>query len=96
MKKVWKHDYVVFLIPLLLTLIGILLYPSLPESIPMQFNFSGESNWSLPKVFGVWTMPVLEVAIILIDKYTKKKSPLIPVLILLSLIQIAIWCFSLR
>lgn len=95
MKQLFDKKNVVFLIPAILMLIGILLYPSLPDNIPMQFSLSGETNWSMPKVFGAWMMPVLELIIILLDRFKQKKSPLIPILIVLSLIQVAIWCFTL-
>ena len=47
----------------------IMLIPAIPTKIPMQWNFSGEVNWYLPK----WVFPVVGVIPFLIYLRYRKK-----------------------
>lgn len=49
-----------------------LVYPFLPNDLPMQFSFSGEVNWTLPKMVGI--LMFLAVPLILNIMTLKKKE----------------------
>ena len=49
-----------------------LVYPFLPNDLPMQFSLSGEVNWALPKMVGI--LMFLAVPLILNIMTLKKKE----------------------
>ncbi len=49
-----------------------LVYPFLPNDLPMQFSLSGEVNWTLPKMVGI--LMFLAVPLILNIMTLKKKE----------------------
>lgn len=80
-KNIW------FIFPVILMIISLVLYPKLPDDIPMQFNIHGDANWTLPKMFGLWIMPCLQLALFLWNRKKENNStPL--VIVLLSMIQL--------
>lgn len=80
-KNIW------FIFPVILMIISLVLYPKLPDDIPMQFNIHGEANWTLPKMIGLWIMPCLQLVLLLWNRKKENNStPL--VIILLSMIQL--------
>ena len=42
----------------------LLLFPMLPDNLPMQFGSDGGVNWSLPKIIGVCIIPLLTLFMI--------------------------------
>ena len=80
-KNIW------YLFPIVLMIISLILYPKLPDDIPMQFNMQGEANWTLPKMIGLWMMPCLQIVLLLWNR--KKENNSTPfVIVLLSMIQL--------
>lgn len=43
--------------------VSIVMYPALPEQLPMQFASDGSVNWTLPKIFGICVIPLLSIFI---------------------------------
>lgn len=39
--------------------VGFIFWDKLPESIPQQYGWNGQVNWSLPKFWGIITLPLL-------------------------------------
>lgn len=76
-----------FIFPIVLIIISIILYPKLPQDIPMQFNTRGEASWTLPKMIGLWIMPCVQW-ILLLWNHKKENNSTGLVIILLSMIQI--------
>lgn len=60
-------DWLILIIPVAVIAV-IMLFPFVPDKIPMQFNMSGEANWYLPK----WIFPIVGVLPFII--YLKFKS----------------------
>lgn len=80
-KNIW------YIFPVILLIVSLVLYPKLPDDIPMQFNIHGEANWTLPKMFGLWIMPCLQMVLLLYD--CKKENHSIGlVIVVLTIIQI--------
>jgi uncharacterized membrane protein len=48
---------------IVMLLIGIILYPSLPDELPRQWGFSGEVNSTWPKLYAVLMAPVTATVI---------------------------------
>lgn len=59
MKTFFQNQYAPACIIILQFIITLAVYHLLPDELPMQFSTSGEVNWSLPKLFGAWTLPAL-------------------------------------
>lgn len=57
MKTFFHNQYAPACIIVLQLIITLAVYHLLPDEMPMQFNAAGEVNWSLPKIFGAWTLP---------------------------------------
>ena len=57
--------------------VGFILWDKLPESIPQQYGYNDEATWSLPKLWGVLTMPlvlfVINLIMHLIITFSKKE-----------------------
>ena len=51
---------VVCLLPVVL---GFVLWDKLPEEIPQQYGWNDQVNWTLPKFWGIITMPLFMVVI---------------------------------
>ena len=51
---------IVILLPIV---VGFALWDKLPDEIPQQYGWNGQVNWSLPKFWGIITLPVF-IAII--------------------------------
>ena len=95
MKRFATKDHLIFLIPIGLILISLILYPWLPEEIPMQFEADGSSSWTLPKMYAIWTMPLLEIVLLFMSRAQGKKTQAIMIVVLLTIIQIAVLCITL-
>lgn len=80
-KNIW------YIFPVILLIVSLVLYPKLPDDIPMQFNIHGEANWTLPKMFGLWIMPCLQMVLLLYDR-KKENHSIGLVIVLLSMIQL--------
>lgn len=76
-----------YIFPVILMIISLVLYPKLPDDIPMQFNIQGEANWTLPKMFGLWIMPCLQIVLLLWNRKKENHSIGI-VIVLLTIVQI--------
>ena len=87
-KNIW------FLCPIVLIIISLILYPRLPEDIPMQFNIHGEANWTLPKMIGLWIMPCLQIVLLLWNR-NKENNNAGLVVVLLMFIQLCVMITSL-
>lgn len=61
-KKEW-YFFVIIFIPLL---VGLILYPQLPEKIPTHWNIHGHIDGWSDKSFAVWFFPLLNFAIYLL------------------------------
>jgi uncharacterized membrane protein len=65
---------VVCLLPIVL---GFALWDKLPEEIPQQYGWYDQVNWSLPKFWGIITMPlfmaVINVIYLLAFRFSKQK-----------------------
>ncbi len=73
---------VVCLLPIIL---GFALWDKLPEEIPQQYGWNDQVNWTLPKFWGIITMPlviaVINVIYLLAFRLTKQKfSPRVEVI----------------
>lgn len=80
-KNIW------FIFPVILLFVSLVLYPKLPDDIPMQFNIHGEANWTLPKMIGLWIMPCLQMVLLLYDR-KKENHSIGLVIVVLTIIQI--------
>lgn len=80
-KNIW------YIFPVILLIVSLVLYPKLPDDIPMQFNIHVEANWTLPKMFGLWIMPCLQMVLLLYDR-KKENHSIGLVIVVLTIIQI--------
>lgn len=62
---------VVCLLPMVL---GFALWNKLPEDIPMQYGWNNQVNWTLPKLWGIITVPIVMVIINLVYSLCFKLS----------------------
>ncbi|MFA6097673.1 MAG: SdpI family protein [Candidatus Paceibacterota bacterium] len=58
LKSSRKTGYLAAGIAAVIVLSGILLYPSLPEKMASHWNLRGEADGYMPKIYGVFLMPV--------------------------------------
>lgn len=65
--------FYVRLLFLLCIIATILLFPFLPNDLPMQFSASGEANWTMPKIFGVLMIPAI---VLFLQAYYKQQTNL--------------------
>ena len=70
---VFLKKYGAYGIPVCLLLVSLLLYPRLPNELPMQFSLSGEVNRTMNKEFAIWCIPVLEAVILLYTDCTDNR-----------------------
>ncbi len=63
LKKYRKTLIITTIITLLPMLAGVILWNKLPEQMPMHFNAAGEVDGTASKVFGVFGMPLILVAV---------------------------------
>lgn len=57
---------------LLCIFVTAIVYPFLPNQMPMQFSLSGEVNYTFPKYLGVWAIPLLSLGIALWQNYQEE------------------------
>ena len=69
--KTFVLTSVVCLLPLVL---GFALWDKLPEEIPQQYGWNDQVNWTLPKFWGIITMPLVMVVINVIYLFALKVS----------------------
>lgn len=63
----WKKEIGALLIILLMAVAGAIIYPDLPEEIPMHWNIAGEVDSYYPKsLFSVFLLPGITVLILLL------------------------------
>ena len=62
---------VVCILPIVL---GFALWDKLPEEIPQQYGWNDQVNWTLPKFWGIITMPLVMVVINVIYLFALKVS----------------------
>lgn len=67
-----KYNGIVIALFVLTLIYMVYLYPKLPNDLPMQFSMSGEVNWTLPKLLGLFMS--LGIELILIVSYLVKKE----------------------
>ena len=57
--------------------VGFILWDKLPESIPQQYGYNDEATWSLPKLWGIITLPIfmfiINLVMHLIITFSKKE-----------------------
>lgn len=65
---------------LLPMILGFILWDKLPENIPQQYGWNNEATWSLPKFWGIITLPLTMVIINIFDNIllTLSKQKLSP------------------
>ena len=80
----------------LLLLVSLLLYPRLPNELPMQFSLSGEVNRTMNKEFAIWCIPVLEAVILLYTDCRDNRIAGLAIAILLTIIQLGIMLLFMR
>ena len=54
------------LVCLLPMILGFALWNKLPEDIPMQYGWNNQVNWTLPKFWGIITIPLVMVILNLV------------------------------
>ena len=57
MKKANKTMVITTILCLLPILLGVLLYPKLPDQVPVQWGSDGQVNWYQSKAMAVFGMP---------------------------------------
>lgn len=88
--------YSVYAIPAALLVVSLLLYPHLPDELPMQFSLSGEVNRTMSKGFAIWCIPVLEAVILLYTDYRDNRIAGIAIAVLLTVVQLGIMLLVMR
>ena len=57
--------------------VGFILWDKLPESIPQQYGWNDQATWTLPKLWGILTLPlvlfVINLIMHLIITFSKKE-----------------------
>ena len=71
-----KKDILPIVLIILALIIGIQLYPSLPEQIPTHWNSQGEVDGFSSKAFGVFFFPILTLGIYLLMTFLPLIDPL--------------------
>lgn len=69
--KILKSRYAPLILPVLQLLFTVVVYQSLPDDLPMQFSLSGETNWTLPKIYGAWLFPMFTSFVAIYNIYFK-------------------------
>ena len=77
-------------------ILSLLLYPRLPNELPMQFSLSGEVNRTMNKEFAIWCIPVLEAVILMYTDRTDNRIAGLAIAILLTIIQLGIMLLFMR
>lgn len=80
----------IFLIPLTHFICNLALYPYYPDAFPMQLSYQGDVNYTLPKLYAIALMAVIEVLLI----FFYQKSDVKRQWILISLLALLFTCFS--
>jgi len=65
----WNKEIPAFILIVLLFVSAFILYPSLPEQIPLHWNINGEVDRYGSKLFGTFLMPVMTLFIELLMLY---------------------------
>lgn len=88
---------VVCLLPMIL---GFALWNKLPEDIPMQYGWNNQVNWTLPKFWGIITIPIVMVILNLVYslcfRFSKQElSPKVEAILvwIIPLIALPVNCF---
>jgi uncharacterized membrane protein len=72
-----RKSYIVLALIILLSFaIGILLYPTMMPYMASHWNIKGEVNGYMPKFWGLFLMPILSLALILLFMLIPKLDPL--------------------
>lgn len=91
LKKYW-----VYAIPAGLLIVSLLLYPHLPDELPMQFSFSGEVSRTMNKGLAIWCIPIVEFMLLLYTDIKDNRFAGIAIAILLTVIQLGIMLLFMR
>jgi uncharacterized membrane protein len=90
---------IVCLLPMIL---GFALWKKLPDQIPQQYGWNNQVNWTLPKFWGIITLPLVMVAINIIYSYfirfsKQEMSPKVEKILawIIPLIALPVNCFML-
>ena len=62
--------FITSLLCLVPIIVGFILWDKLPESIPQQYGYNDEATWSLPKLWGIITLPIFMFIINLVMHLT--------------------------
>lgn len=62
----------VFIVPFGILIVNFIFYPYIPEDMPMQFASNGKVVYTLPKLLGIFTMPLSLLIIVLYMKVKKR------------------------
>ena len=58
--------------------VGFILWDKLPENIPQQYGYNDEATWTLPKLWGIITLPIfmfiINLVMHLIITFSKSKD----------------------
>jgi uncharacterized membrane protein len=71
-----KTIILVISLVILLFVLGVYLYPQLPERIVSHWNAKGEANGTMSKFWGIFLLPVITLAIVLLFIFIPKLDPL--------------------
>lgn len=71
-----KSEVIIAIILLVSFVIGIFLYPEMPEKMASHWNAKGEVNGYMPKFWGLFLMPIISVAILSLLILIPKMDPL--------------------
>lgn len=88
------------LVCLLPMILGFALWNKLPEDIPMQYGWNNQVNWTLPKFWGIITIPIVMVILNLVYslcfRFSKQElSPKVEAILvwIIPLIALPVNCF---
>ena len=95
-----KTDILTSVVCLLPMILGFALWNKLPEDIPMQYGWNNQVNWTLPKFWGIITLPLVMVILNLVYslcfRFSKQElSPKVEAILvwIIPLIALPVNCF---
>ena len=70
-----KREWPLLLILVIPFIVGVFLYPHMPEQIPIHWNVHGEADNYGPKLFGIFGLPLLNVGMYILFIVLPKIDP---------------------
>jgi len=71
-----KSEIIILIIILLSFAVGIYLYPQMPEKMASHWNIKGQVDGYMPKLWGLFLMPIISVFLLLLFILIPKIDPL--------------------